>query len=206
MNRKFAALGLLAGALLAAAGLALWLDRLDSPAGSGKPVSNSSPVSATGQEAPILLSYPALLATQMNDLQGNKQSLGQWQGKLLVINFWATWCGPCKEEMPYFEEIYREYSPKGLQIVGIAADPADKVNQFLREVKVTYPLLPDQEGALALSRRIGNRLGVLPHTVIYSSNGEIILNKLGQLSKADLELIVRENLPKSSESQAKAAK
>lgn len=199
MNRKFAALGLLAGALLAAAGLALWLDRLDSPTGSGKTGANLSPSSATGQEAPILLSYPALLATQMNDLQGNKQSLGQWQGKLLVINFWATWCGPCKEEMPYFDEIFREYSLKGLQIVGIAADPADKVNQFLREVKVSYPLLPDQEGALALSRRIGNRLGVLPHTVIYNDKGEIILNKLGQLSKTDLELIVRENLPKSSE-------
>jgi thiol-disulfide isomerase/thioredoxin len=205
MDRKLAALGLLASSLVGAAALALWLAGKESaPSQSAATTSATAHANAqSGDGAAVTLSYPALLATQIRDMQGNPQSIGQWQGKLLVINFWATWCGPCKEEMPYFDEIFREYSGSGLQIIGIAADPPQKVTQFLEQVKVSYPLFPDQEGALAFSRRAGNRVGVLPHTLIYNSSGELILNKLGQLSKEDLTLIARENLRNGSEKRAK---
>jgi thiol-disulfide isomerase/thioredoxin len=173
-------------ALLIAAGSAIWLAREDPPVKTG-----AAPTDGEGA------SYAAVLATSFPDMEGRPQALGQWQGKLLFINFWATWCGPCKEEMPIFDAIFRENALKGVQIVGIAADSSDKVRQFQMQTPVSYPLLPDSNGALAFSRRMGNRLGMLPHTLVFSPKGELLLNKMGQLSKDEMELIVRENSPKN---------
>jgi thiol-disulfide isomerase/thioredoxin len=173
------------GALLVAAGAALWLAADESP-----------PNAAIAEPDVERVSYAAVLAASFPDLAGRRQSLGQWQGKLLFINFWATWCAPCKEEMPMFDAIFRENAAKGVQIIGIAADTTDKVLAFQTQTPVTYPLLPDADGALAFSRRMGNRLGVLPHTLVFSAKGELILNKIGQLSREEMELIIRENTAK----------
>ena len=75
----------------------------------------------------------------MPDVEGREQALGQWQGKVLVVNFWATWCAPCREEMPEFVRAQAELGGKGLQFVGIAVDQADKVRQFAQEIGINYP-------------------------------------------------------------------
>ena len=178
-------IALFLAALITAAAASLWLSR-DTPTPAANPADGPA---ADG------VSYAALLATAFPDLQGRPQSLGQWQGKLLFINFWATWCGPCKEEMPVFDAIFRENASKGVQVIGIAADTADKVRNFQAQTPVSYPLLPDSDGALAFSRRMGNRLGVLPHTLVFSGSGQLLLNKIGPLTQAEMELIVKENLP-----------
>lgn len=183
-------------ALLIAGGAATWLASEDPPAtaasqSTGSPPSPREPAGGDGG-----VSYSAVLAASFPDLAGRPQPLGQWQGKLLFINFWATWCAPCKEEMPMFDGIFREYASKNVQIIGIAADTADKVRAFQLQTPVSYPLLPDSDGALAFSRRMGNRLGVLPHTLVFGPGGELLLNKIGQLSKAEMELIIRESAAK----------
>ena len=126
----------------------------------------------------------SLLALSLPDPAGKLQPMAQWRGKVLVVNFWATWCGPCREEMPDFVRVQQEYGAKGLQIVGIAADNADKVQQFAEEIKLNYPALIGGYGAMDLSKELGNSLVALPFTLILDRQGKVAYTHLGPV-KAD---------------------
>jgi thiol-disulfide isomerase/thioredoxin len=132
----------------------------------------------------------ALLSVALPDVDGHEESISQWKGKVLVVNFWATWCVPCREEMPEFVRAQRELGPKGLQFVGIAVDSADKVAQFSRELGLNYPALVGGYGAMELSRTLGNRLMALPFTVIVGRDGRVAHTQLGPLRDAKLRSIV----------------
>ncbi len=132
----------------------------------------------------------ALLALSLPDTQGTPQSLRQWRGKVLVVNFWATWCGPCREEMPEFIRAQRELGPKGVQFVGIAVDQPDKVIQFAKELDLNYPALIGGYDAVDLSKPLGNRLAALPFTVIFDREGRIAHTQLGLLKPAQLRSIL----------------
>jgi thiol-disulfide isomerase/thioredoxin len=140
---------------------------------------------------------PGVIYTaSFTDLDGKPQSLGQWQKKLLVINFWATWCAPCKEEMPIFAKLQQSFASNGVQFVGIAADSRQNVANFVQKTPFAYPLYPDESGAIDFSKRLGNRLGLLPHTVVVAPGGEVVYAKLGQIIEADFAAILQQNLPK----------
>jgi thiol-disulfide isomerase/thioredoxin len=132
----------------------------------------------------------ALFALSLPDTQGTRQSLNQWRGKVLVVNFWATWCEPCREEMPQFVQVQRELGPKGLQFIGIAVDERGKVVQFASELGLNYPALIGGYDALELSRPLGNRFGGLPFTVIISREGGIVHTYLGPIKPGQLRSIV----------------
>jgi thiol-disulfide isomerase/thioredoxin len=132
----------------------------------------------------------ALLGVALPDLTGKDQALGQWKGKLLIVNFWATWCAPCLEEMPRFVDAQREYGAKGLQFVGIAIDQPDKVQQFATEIGLNYPALIGGYGAIELSKTLGNRLGALPFTVIVDRSGRIVHTQLGPLKGPQLNSFI----------------
>ncbi len=142
------------------------------------------------------ISLPALLSTAIPDAAGRKQSFGQWQGKVLVVNFWATWCAPCIEEMPILERIHQQYAAKGVEVVGISADSADKVKIFASQHSITYSLLVDPEGAIDFSRRLGNRPGLLPYTVVFAPDGTRLLSQIGTVVPGQLEMILQRNVPK----------
>jgi thiol-disulfide isomerase/thioredoxin len=139
------------------------------------------------------LTPSVLYASSFVGLDGKTVLLGQWQNQLLVLNFWATWCGPCKEEMPIFDRIQSRLGDKGVQIVGIAADSQAKVANFKKQLPVIYPLLPDEAGAIELSKRLGNRLGLLPHTVVIAPGGEIVYAKLGVVDETEFESLLIKN-------------
>lgn len=133
-----------------------------------------------------------LFAMAFPDLAGTPTSVGHWRGNLLVVNFWATWCAPCREEIPDFVRLQTEFSSKGVQFVGIAADQADKVAIFAKELKINYPVLIGNFGALELAKRVGNRGSVLPFTIVIDRNAKIVHRQAGILSPAKLRSLFSE--------------
>jgi thiol-disulfide isomerase/thioredoxin len=140
--------------------------------------------SGRGQDA------ATLLALQLPNVDGKDESLAQWRGKLLVVNFWATWCAPCREEMPEFVRFQEEFGAKGLQFVGIAVDDADKVRQFAAEIRLNYPALIGGYGAMELSRTLGNRVMALPFTIVVGRDGKVAHTHLGPLKSDQLRRLV----------------
>ena len=141
-----------------------------------------------------------LLALSLPDITGQQQSLGQWRGKVVVVNFWATWCAPCREEMPEFVRAQSEFGSRGLQFVGIAVDQADKVDEFARELGLNYPVLIGGFGAIELSKTLGNRLMALPFTIIVDRQGRVAHTQLGPLKPDQLRSIVGKLLSNNSKS------
>ena len=128
-----------------------------------------------------------LLAARFPDLEGREHALGEWKGWVLVVNFWATWCAPCREEIPVFTAMQNKYGTRGLQIVGLAIDRPDQVRDFAREFGINYPLLIVGFEAVEIMRTLGNTAGALPFNVIYDRSGQAILAKLGSFHADDLE-------------------
>ena len=144
--------------------------------------------------SPVGKDASALLGVTLPDLDGHEQRLDQWRGKVLVVNFWATWCAPCREEMPQFIRTQAELGPKGLQFVGIAVDQPDKIRQFAAEIGLNYPALVGGFGAMELSRTLGNTVMALPFTVILDRKGAIAHTQLGILKPDKLNAIVKQLL------------
>ncbi len=142
---------------------------------------------AAGAGAVVEQIYAARLA----DLKGGAQTLGQWQGQVLVVNFWATWCAPCREEIPGFVRMQERYGPRGLQFVGIAIDQPDKVAEFSREFHINYPLLMGGLETMELMRQAGNRAGVLPYTLVIARDGKLVSREPGGLKESRLERIIQ---------------
>jgi len=132
----------------------------------------------------------ALDGLALPDAEGREQRLDQWRGKVVVVNFWATWCAPCREEMPEFIRAQTELGPKGLQFVGIAVDQPDKVRQFASEIGLNYPTLIGGFGAMELSKTLGNSVMALPFTVVLDRKGSIIHTQLGTLKPDKFSSIV----------------
>jgi thiol-disulfide isomerase/thioredoxin len=158
------------GALALLAGTALWL--VSRPPG---------PAPAVG------VAPGALYAASFSDRDGRAQSLGQFQGKIVVLNFWATWCAPCREEMPAFSRAQTRWAAQNVQFVGLSGEEPIRVAKFGRELAITYPLWTGGDGVGELSRRLGNRLGVLPHTVIFGPDGRVLDQRVGPYSEKELD-------------------
>ena len=121
---------------------------------------------------------------RLRDLEGRERALAEWDGQLRLVNFWASWCAPCIEEMPLLEASRTEYSASGLQIVGIALDEPAPVRAFVRKLGIGYPILIDTPGALDSSVRLGNARGVLPYSVLIGREGRILAQRVGDFDDA----------------------
>lgn len=128
----------------------------------------------------------AILESPLTTLDGAPQTLAGFRGRVLVVNYWATWCAPCREEIPLLVSLQRAYAGKDVQFIGIAVDQADKVREFAGEFQINYPLLIAGVEAVDLSRRAGNTAGVLPYTLILDRSGRIAASFVGGISEARL--------------------
>lgn len=125
---------------------------------------------------------------QLPDLSGRQYAAGDWQGKVLVVNFWASWCEPCRREIPAFTALQERYRGDGVQVVGIALDDAAKIAEFLRSSGVDpgYPqLMAPGEAGIDLAIAWGNAVGVLPYTVFVDRSGRIAHAHYGELTLDD---------------------
>lgn len=132
----------------------------------------------------------AVMASRLADMDGRPQPLSQWRGKVLVVNFWATWCAPCREEIPGFVRLQEKYRDRGLQFVGIAIDQREKVQAFAREFGMNYPVLLGGIDSVEMSRQAGNRVGALPFTLILDRSGQIVGSKLGGFKEPKLDSMI----------------
>jgi len=126
------------------------------------------------------------------DLDGEQRNIKEWDGKVILLNFWATWCPPCLKEIPEFIELQKAYGEQGFQIVGIAIDDEDAVREYVNEIGMNYPSLVVQDDGVMLAKRYGNDIGALPYSVIINRDGEISYTIKGELSKIRAKELLEE--------------
>jgi thiol-disulfide isomerase/thioredoxin len=132
----------------------------------------------------------ALLSTVFPDVNGQPRRLRDWRGKVAVCNFWATWCEPCREEVPLLITLYDKYRRQGVDVVGIGVDKLPNIVEFAANLKITYPLLVGDMRALDLLRTLGNQAGALPFTAVLDRQGAVTYRKLGAVRRGELEAIL----------------
>src|ERR1017187_9062069 len=131
-----------------------------------------------------------LMTASLLDLSGKPQLLSHWRGKVLVVNFWATWCAPCREEIPALIRAQHKYASNGVQFVGIAIDNVSKVRDYAEEMRIDYVLLIGGMETLGVTEDLGNRAGVLPFTVVLDRAGKVAYTHARALTEALLGAVL----------------
>lgn len=131
-------------------------------------------------------SVTTLPAFSLKDMHGHTRHSSEWQGKTRLINFWATWCPPCRNEIPLLIQAQQEHAAAGLQVIGIALEQAEPVLEYATEMKLNYPSLVGSADVIGLGNQLGNRVGALPYSVLVNAEGKIIETHMGELSDEQL--------------------
>lgn len=166
------------------------------------PVSRPAPAPVAPTPAPSRAPAPGVARTgesaipealppfTLADRDGHPTPVSTWQGRSLIINFWATWCAPCRREMPLLQDIDRERSGDGFRVIGIAVDHRDAVVAFADALQIRYPLLIGEDDALGVAAAVGLPNPVFPFTVFTDRQQRIVALYVGQLHKPEADLIL----------------
>ena len=137
----------------------------------------------------------SLVGTQQPDFEllsntGEPMTNTDYAGKTTLINFWATWCVPCRKEMPMLMELHSEFAVRGFQVVGIALDDVQPVNRFIEEINISYPILVGEADVMATSASFGNVTGVLPYSVLVDKKGIIRWQHAGDVDREEISSLL----------------
>lgn len=149
---------------------------------------NSPPIingDASGRKAPDF---------SLNQLNGGKMNLSDYKDRFVVLNFWASWCAPCRAEIPAFNEVQAEYKDKGVTFLGIAIEDKEDVERFLQQVPMDYATSYGVEDAYEVSAKYGNPHGALPYTLLIDTKQNIVESHNGQISKKMLQELLTKHL------------
>jgi len=149
----------------------------DEATGTGHSAQAASENSVLGQRRP---------AFSLPDLRDQTRSIDEWDGKVLLVNFWATWCPPCKREIPDFIKVREQLGSDNFEVIGIAIDNLDAVSNFADSMDIPYPILYGEREASRISTDYGNRMGGLPYSVLIDRQGIIRMTKTGEYRASDL--------------------
>lgn len=141
----------------------------------------SGPVSQTPTELPEFT---------LVDREGEPRSIRSWPGKSLIVNFWATWCAPCRREIPLLKQIHEEYAEQGFQVVGIAVDFREDVLKYADEMRITYPLLIGEQDGLDAINAFGLEADGFPFTIFTDQQSRIVLTHLGEITEEESKLLL----------------
>jgi thiol-disulfide isomerase/thioredoxin len=136
----------------------------------------------------------AFFANSWKTPDGKPVNTDQWRGKVLVVNFWASWCPPCVEEMPTLDKLQQEFLSQNVLIVGIGIDSPSNIREFLEMTPISYPIVIGGLEGSNLSKQMGNAQGALPYTVIIKANGQASNSKLGKMSEEELRKAIKSAL------------
>jgi peroxiredoxin len=190
----------IAGAVGLAAGwgVQLWLgeDAATAQRGSGAAERRAESAEAAGAEKPRVIGEPRP-GFSLPTPEGTERAIGDFDGQVVLLNFWATWCPPCVEEMPALAALQDELGDRGLQVLGVALDDREPVREFARVHEVDYPLLVGSRDAYEIARRYGNPRGTLPYTVVIDSEGIVRSTHQGALSREEARALVEPHLAAS---------
>lgn len=125
----------------------------------------------------------------LKDLDGTPRTISEWDGKVVLVNFWAPWCKPCREEMPILISLQQDFGAQGLQVLGIAIDDPEPVRRFAAELGVNYTLLADLVPALSVQEAYGDTR--LPYSVLIDRQGTIVFRKAGEITRAEIEPLIQ---------------
>ena len=153
-------------------------------------------ISNKSEDSRVTQKFTSRPAPEFNlpDIEGNVHNSHEWDGKVVVLNFWATWCPPCIRETPAFVELQEQYGAAGVQFIGIAIDKKEAVQEFMDTYGVNYPMLIGETNAIKIAKSYGNRFGALPYTVIINRQGEIHLIQNGEMAHEKAEKNIKQLL------------
>ena len=126
----------------------------------------------------------------MPDITGTTRSFSEWDGKNRILNFWATWCGPCRREIPLLKEFQDEQAGNGFQVIGIAVDYMDEVVRYAESADFNYPVLVGEQDAMAVAESSGIQFAALPFTMFIATDGEYVGAYIGELHREQLDMVV----------------
>ena len=180
MNKNIAAA--IALIVLLIAGISTYQFRSQSQEGNLPPQPVTESVAAASIDTNIDFALP--------DMDGTVRQLSDWNGKGRLVNFWATWCAPCRREIPLLKKTQEEHGSDGIQVIGIAVDFPEQVVAYAEEAQFNYPILVGQEDAMAAAEASGIDFIGMPFTMVIAPDGELIKTHIGEIVEVHIESIV----------------